>query len=102
MPHRASISRTLRHPSFWRLLLQLPRLLRLIGRLFRDHRVPVSGKIVFLLSIGYFLLPIDLIPDFVLPLIGHLDDIAVLLAGMRFLLRQTPPSVLEDHLAQIR
>jgi uncharacterized membrane protein YkvA (DUF1232 family) len=102
MPHRTLGSKAMRHPSFWRLLLRLPQLLRLIGRLFRDHRVPVSGKLVFVLSIAYFLMPFDLIPDFIQPLIGHIDDIAVLLAGLRFLLRQTPPNLLEEHLAQIR
>jgi uncharacterized membrane protein YkvA (DUF1232 family) len=102
MPHRTLGSKAVRQPSFWRLLMHLPQLLRLIGRLFKDRRVPVSGKVVFVLSIAYFLLPFDLIPDFIQPLIGQIDDIAILLAGMRYLLRQTPPNLLEEHLAQIR
>jgi uncharacterized membrane protein YkvA (DUF1232 family) len=64
--------------------------------------VPASGKIVFVLSIAYFFFPFDLIPDFIQPLIGQIDDVAILLGGLRFLLRQTPPVLLEEHLAQIR
>jgi uncharacterized membrane protein YkvA (DUF1232 family) len=101
MPSRLSNSSALRQPSFWKLLWNLPKLLRLIGRLFRDARVPVFGKIVFILSIAYLISPIDLIPDFLIPFIGEMDDLAVLLAAMRFLLRQAPPNVLEEHLAQI-
>ncbi|MDZ7360106.1 MAG: DUF1232 domain-containing protein [candidate division KSB1 bacterium] len=101
MPIRLSDSSTLRRPSFWKLIWHLPRLIRLVGRLLRDSRVPAFGKIVFASSIVYLFLPIDLIPDFILPIIGHLDDLVVVLAGLRFLLRQTPTNVLEEHLAQI-
>lgn len=42
-----------------------------------DNRVPKISKILLGLAIGYFFLPIDIIPDF-LPVIGHLDDIIVI------------------------
>jgi len=101
MPTRLSDSSALRQPSVWKLLWHLPKLFRLLVRLFRDSRVPVFGKIVFALSIAYLLSPIDLIPDFILPIIGQIDDLAAVLAGLRYLLRRTPPNVLEEHLAQI-
>jgi uncharacterized membrane protein YkvA (DUF1232 family) len=101
MPPRLSNSQALRQPSFWKLLWHLPKLIRLVGRLFRDSRVPIFGKIVVIMSIVYLLSPLDLIPDFLIPIVGEIDDIAIILAGLRFLLRQTPPNVLEEHLAQI-
>jgi len=101
MPTRLSDSSALRRPSFWKLVWHLPKLIRLVGRLLRDSRVPIFGKIVFALSIVYLFSPIDLIPDFILPIIGYMDDLAIVLAGLRFLLRQTPTNVLEEHLAQI-
>jgi uncharacterized membrane protein YkvA (DUF1232 family) len=101
MHTRFSNSQALRQPSFWKLLWHLPKLIRLIGRLFKDSRVPVAGKLVFILTIVYFISPIDLIPDLLFPFVGYVDDVGILLFGMRNLLRQTPPTVLEEHLAQI-
>jgi uncharacterized membrane protein YkvA (DUF1232 family) len=101
MPTRLSDSAALRRPSFWKLIWHLPKLIRLVRRLLRDSRVPTFGKIVFALSIVYLFLPIDFIPDFILPIIGYMDDLAIVLAGLSFLLRQTPTNVLEEHLAQI-
>ena len=101
MPFRTS-SKALRDPSFWRLLMHLPTTARLIVRLLKDSRVPFSGKLAFGLALAYLISPLDVIPDFVFPIIGQLDDLGVLLAGARYLLRQTPPSVLDEHLAQIK
>ncbi len=101
MPSRFSNSQSLRQPSFWKLLWHLPKLIRLIGRLFRDSRVPLAGKLIFVLTIVYFISPIDLIPDLLFPFVGYVDDVGILLFGMRNLLQQTPPTVLEEHLAQI-
>src|SRR5574341_1347279 len=101
MPHRLTDSEALRQPSLWKLLWHLPKLIRLLGRLFKDSRVPISGKLIFILSCAYFLWPIDLIPELIFPLVGVVDDVAILLFGLRFLLRQTPPRILEEHLAQI-
>jgi uncharacterized membrane protein YkvA (DUF1232 family) len=95
-----SDSSALRRPSFWKLIWHLPKLIRLVGRLLRDSRVPRLGKIVFFLSCAYVIWPIDLIADFFFP-IGEIDDIAVVLAGLKFLFRQTPPSILDEHLAEI-
>jgi uncharacterized membrane protein YkvA (DUF1232 family) len=45
-------------------------------------------------------MPLDIIPDFI-PVIGHLDDVLVLLVGVAVLLRFTPRAVLEEHLARL-
>ena len=41
----------------------------------QDEKVPVKHKAYI---IGYFILPVDLIPDGILPVIGFTDDIAVM------------------------
>lgn len=100
MPLRASASGAWRRPSFWKLLWRLPSLLKLVRRLLTDRRVPVAAKVIFGLSIAYVLWPLDLLPDFVVPILGQIDDLAILLGGLKLLLNQTPPAVLEEHLAK--
>ncbi len=100
MPLRTT-SKALRDPSFWRLLLHLPKTARLAVRLLKDSRVPINGKLIFGLALAYLISPLDLIPDFVFPIVGHMDDLGILLAGVKYLMRQTPPPILEEHLAQI-
>ena len=101
MSNPLSGSSAWRQPSFWKLVWNLPKLVRLLGRLFRDARVPAFGKLVFVASIAYLISPIDLIPDFLIPILGQMDDLGMLLAGLRYLLHRTPPNVLEEHLAQV-
>ena len=94
-------AKNFRHLSFWKLLFHLPKLIRLIIRLIKDRRIPLLGKIAFAISLLYFVWPFDLVSEIIFPFIGLVDDLAVLLAGLRFLLHQTPTDILEEHLAEI-
>ncbi len=58
------------------------RRLLVFGRMLCDGRVPLRLKLGFLIvAIGYLLFPIDLLPD-LLPVIGIMDDGAILLLSM--------------------
>jgi uncharacterized membrane protein YkvA (DUF1232 family) len=48
----------------------------------------------------YVASPIDIIPDFI-PLLGQLDDLLVLAAGLGVVLWLTPSHVIEDHLGEL-
>jgi uncharacterized membrane protein YkvA (DUF1232 family) len=98
---RLALKRLLRHPLLRRTsALPLRAKLVLAGRLWRDPRVPRSARLLLPLLIIYLALPVDLIPDFI-PVVGYLDDIAVLvLVGLLFL-RALPPKVIEEHLAAV-
>lgn len=62
-----------------------------------DPRTPVKVKAILLGAVAYFLLPVDLIPDFVLGL-GYTDDLAVLAAAVR----AVRPWISDDHRARAR
>ena len=60
---------------------------------------PWYAKALAIVTVGYALSPIDLIPDFI-PVLGYLDDV-ILLPGLIWLtLRALPPDVLQDCRAQ--
>ena len=50
----------------------------------RDPATPTSAKAMILAALGYFVLPVDAIPD-VLPVIGYTDDAAVIAAVIAIL-----------------
>jgi uncharacterized membrane protein YkvA (DUF1232 family) len=56
---------------------------------------PLLPKILALLVVGYFLSPIDLIPDFI-PILGYLDELILLPICIYFILRLIPQPVLID------
>jgi uncharacterized membrane protein YkvA (DUF1232 family) len=61
----------------------------------RDPRVPWYAKVFAVLIIGYALSPIDLIPDFI-PVIGYLDDLIIIPAGIVLLIKIIPKEVMEE------
>lgn len=46
--------------------------------MLQDDKVSLQHKTYIVGALGYFILPIDLIPDGILPVIGFTDDIAVM------------------------
>lgn len=46
-----------------------------------DGDTPTKAKLIIAGALGYFISPIDIIPDFI-PIIGYTDDIAVLAAAI--------------------
>jgi uncharacterized membrane protein YkvA (DUF1232 family) len=64
-----------------------------IRRLRADPRVPRRAKVAVALAGLWLLCPIDLLPEF-LPVIGPLDDVAVVALALRYAARQVPREVL--------
>lgn len=80
--------------------LSLRAKLQLAWRLFRDPETPGLVKGVMPLVLVYLASPIDLIPDFI-PVLGQLDDLVVIAAGLGLVLWLTPSRVIEDHLIEL-
>ena len=74
--------------------------IRLTWALMRDPRVPLWAKAIPVLGIIYVLSPLDFIPDVMIGL-GQLDDLAIVLAGMRLFAAVVPADIVEQHRAEI-
>lgn len=60
-----------------------------------DRRTSLWVKALPVLLVLYLANPIDLIPDFI-PVLGYLDDVAVVLLVLALTMRFTPRSVVDD------
>lgn len=59
----------------------------------RDPRCPWYARGMALLVSAYAFSPIDLIPDFI-PVLGYLDDLILIPAGIALSIRMIPPKVM--------
>jgi len=76
------------------LVIQTKLILRLIG----DRRVSFWAKLIPIGALIYLVSPVDLIPGGVLPIIGALDDAAVVGLGSYIFLEFCPPAVVQEHM----
>lgn len=65
----------------------------------RDPRVPWYAKALAAAVAAYALSPIDLIPDFV-PVLGYLDDVVIVPAGILLAVRLIPDGLMEEFRAE--
>jgi len=61
----------------------------------RHKDMPLLPKILAILVVGYFLSPIDLIPDFI-PVLGYLDELVLLPLSIYLILKLVPGPVLAE------
>ncbi len=64
----------------------LPDVIRLLRRLAADRSLPRGVRVRLGLLLGYLLMPIDVVPDF-LPVIGYADDAIVVALALRWVVR---------------
>lgn len=78
------------------LLMFLPNLVALCGRLMTDRRVPVADKALFAGAIIYALMPFDFIPDMI-PFVGQVDDAYLISLALLRLIRHTNADVVREN-----
>jgi uncharacterized membrane protein YkvA (DUF1232 family) len=78
-------------------MARVPRYIKLGWQLMNDPTVSGTGKAALGGGLAYAISPIDPVPGFI-PVLGQLDDLAVLLLAVRTALRSCPTEVAERHL----
>lgn len=66
---------------------------------YKRPEVSWYAKLLAALVVGYAFSPIDLIPDFI-PVLGYLDDLILIPAGIYLVVRLIPRDVMEECRAQ--
>jgi uncharacterized membrane protein YkvA (DUF1232 family) len=97
---RIPLTRTLNYLAFLPLASRAPTYGRLVYALARDPRVPGSRKALLGAAAAYVVSPIDLVPD-VIPLVGALDDVAILVLAMEVFLEGLPGGILDEKLREL-
>ena len=62
---------------------------------YKRKDVPIYAKAIIIITIGYALSPIDLIPDFI-PVIGYLDDIIIVPFLVFLALKLIPNKIMDE------
>ncbi len=78
------------------LLMFLPNMVKLLGKLLIDPRVPTTEKALFAAAIIYVIVPLDFIPDF-FPFIGQIDDLYLVALTLLRLLNRTDENVVREN-----
>ena len=92
--------RALKWLAFMPLASRGPTYARLIWALVMDSRIPASRKVVLVGAAGYVLVGRDLIPDDI-PVLGRLDDLAVVVLAVEVFFDGIPDEILEEKLEEL-
>lgn len=76
--------------------LMIPNILKLVGRLVLDPRVPRRAKITLAMAAAYVMSPVDLIPEMI-PVIGWADDILILMFAIDSLIDRAGSEIVDEH-----
>jgi uncharacterized membrane protein YkvA (DUF1232 family) len=74
----------------------VPDVVRLARRLAADRSLPRGVRLRLWVLLGYLVVPVDLIPDFI-PVIGWADDAIVVALVLRTVLRAAGPEAIRRH-----
>ena len=78
------------------MLLFIPNLLGLLGRLMTDGRVPRAEKVFVAAAIVYAISPLDFIPDMI-PFVGQIDDAYMIALTLLRLVNRADESIVREH-----
>src|SRR5256884_5660964 len=78
------------------LLMFLPNMVILCGRLMVDKRVPRAERALFAAAVIYAIIPFDFIPDMI-PFVGQIDDLFLISLTLLRLIDRTDDKIVREH-----
>lgn len=81
------------------IIQRLPKYAKLSWLLIRDTSLSARQRAALMGALGYSVSPVDAIPG-IIPVIGQMDDLAVVLLALRYILRSLPPDRSSELLEQ--
>jgi uncharacterized membrane protein YkvA (DUF1232 family) len=82
------------------ILAEIIKNIKLIWRLLNDRRISSWVKMIIPATLLYLLFPFDIVPD-IAPGLGQLDDIAVILLGLKIFVEMCPSEIVRQHLDEL-
>lgn len=76
--------------------LLLPNVVKLVGRLLVDPRVPRRAKLTLGMAAAYVASPVDLIPELI-PVVGWADDVLIMMFAIDSLIERAGSDLVEEH-----
>lgn len=76
--------------------LMLPNIIKLVGRLLLDSRVPRRAKITLGMAAAYVASPVDLIPE-IIPVVGWADDVLIVMFAIDSLIERAGSEIVDEH-----
>ena len=75
--------------------------LRLTWALLLDNRISILLKLIPIAAVAFLLSPFDLVLNMI-PVLGQIDDVAVILIAVALFNTSAPPDIVKEHLTRIR
>ncbi len=97
---RLGLVRKLGYVALLPLATRAPGYGRLVLALLADSRIPASRKALLAVAAGYVVSPADIVPDRI-PILGALDDVAIIVLALDVFLEGVPDEVLQEKLAEL-
>jgi uncharacterized membrane protein YkvA (DUF1232 family) len=63
---------------------------RRVAQLLADPRTPRLPRLAVLFAALYLLVPMDLLPEWIFPIVGYIDDLGLVWLSLRWLLKSAP------------
>ena len=77
-------------------LTDLIKKFRLAWFLIKDNTVPFTTKLIPFIILLYVVSPVDILPD-LLPILGQIDDLALIIMGLDIFINNSPRSVVQYY-----
>ena len=82
------------------ILREVVQQVKLLYHLMLDPRVHPLAKLIPIAALAYVISPVDIVSD-VIPVLGQLDDAAIVMLGLRMFFEVAPPDVVREYLKRL-